>query len=54
MFYDHPIDIFKMPEITHEDISVSRVFEIVDESKGQDENGQFLSATPVRDGQFSK
>jgi uncharacterized protein YfaS (alpha-2-macroglobulin family) len=51
---DAPLDIFKMPAIQHPDLSVSRVFEKVDESKGMDSYGQFLSATPNTNGIFKK
>ena len=51
---DEPLDIFKMPAIQHPDLSVSRVFEKVDESKGIDSNGQFISATPNTNGVFKK
>lgn len=43
-----------MPAKQHPDITVSRVFEKVDESKGIDSNGQFNMATTVANGIFKK
>ncbi len=51
---DAPLDIFKMPAKQHPDLSVSRVFETVNESKWLDSNGQFISATSHTTGIFKK
>ncbi len=51
---DEPIDIFQVQPISHPELSASRVFERVDESKWLDTNGQFISATPVSNGIFAK
>lgn len=51
---DEPLNIFLMPEKQHPDLTVSRVFEKVDESKGIDVNGQFNMATPNTNGIFQK
>jgi hypothetical protein len=51
---DEPIDIFAVQPVTHPELSVSRVFEKVDESRGLDEKGQFISATPITTGIFAK
>ena len=52
--FDEPLDIFKMKAITHPDISVTRIFEKVDESKWLDTNGQFRSASLVTNNIFNK
>jgi alpha-2-macroglobulin len=51
---DEPIDIFAVQPITHPELSVSRVFEQVDESRWLDTDGQFISASPITDGIFHK
>lgn len=51
---DAPLKIEDTQAITHPELSVKRVFEKVDESKGLDNNNQFLVATPVTNGVFKK
>lgn len=51
---DEPIDIFAVQSIIHPELSVSRVFEKVDESRWLDANWQFISATPIMDNIFHK
>jgi hypothetical protein len=53
-FRDEPIDIFAVQPVTHPELSVKRVFEKVDESRGLDEDGQFISSTLVTNGLFAK
>jgi MG2 domain/Bacterial Alpha-2-macroglobulin MG10 domain/Alpha-2-macroglobulin family/A-macroglobulin TED domain/Alpha-2-macroglobulin bait region domain len=52
--HDEPIDIFAVRPVTHPELSVSRTFEKVDESRGVDGKGQFISANPVTTGIFAK
>ena len=51
---DLPIDISQVKPISNSELSVNRVFEKVDESKGLDSHGQFLSATANTTGIFKK
>ncbi len=48
------MNIFLMPAKQHPELTVSRVFEKVDESKGIDSNGQFNMATAITDKTFQK
>ena len=52
--WDEPMNIFLMPAKQHPELTVSRVFEKVDESKGIDSNGQFNMATAITDKTFQK
>ncbi len=49
---DEPIDIFAVQGVSHPELTVSRVFEKVDESRWLDQNWQFISATPITDSIF--
>ncbi|NRH21094.1 hypothetical protein HOO68_03555 [Candidatus Gracilibacteria bacterium] len=51
---DEPLNIFQAPAVSHPEIGVTRIFEKIDESKGIDSNGQFISATPNTNGIFKK
>ena len=51
---DEPLDIFLMPAKQHPDLITKRVFEKIDESKGLDSNGQFISAVENTSKVFKK
>lgn len=59
MFYellvrDMPADIFKTEPVSRGNIQASRVIEKIDESRGVDSLGNFMSASPVADGVYTR
>lgn len=51
---DRTKDITKMPSVVHPNIRVERQFSLVDESRGSDQQGNFVALKPVTDGVFQK
>ncbi len=52
--YDVPSDIFQMQPTSARGMTVSRVFESVDESRGIDTDGAWIMTTPITDSIFQK
>ena len=52
--YDVPSDIFQMQPTSARGMTVSRVFESVDESRGIDTDGEWIMTTPMTDSIFQK
>jgi hypothetical protein len=52
--YDVPSDIYQSKPIAAHGMTVSRVFELVDESRGIDADGKWIMTTPVTDAVFQK
>lgn len=51
---DRPKDILQMKGVSTGGIDVKRTFELVDESRGIDSEGNFIVTKPVQDGIFQR
>lgn len=51
---DRPKDILQMKPISTGGIDIKRTFELVDESRGIDDEGNFIITKPVQDGIFQR